>query len=173
MQKFNIAVIKPNNYIVTEVVPKNFELDYIEETVEDFIEFITVDNTNNMMEIIVDKIQLTPDVMGHTTKCYEDDKYVYQLCHTVPEKSDEIASNINGVASHLGEGQLKIYGTCVLIKTKLLPNNTCESSNLTINDIIGVLQKKFVHKGVIVRTDESVDEFTYYRDPIEQFVLVI
>ncbi|AYV78755.1 MAG: hypothetical protein Edafosvirus30_6 [Edafosvirus sp.] len=169
MSKFEIAIIKPNNYIITDIIPKNLELDKIEENIEDFIDIVSVENTNEMMEIVVDKIQLTSDIMGYTTKCCENENYVYQICHTVPEKSQEATAIINGIASHLGEGQLKIYGTCVLIKTKILSNNTCESTSVNINDIAYVLQRKFLHTGVIVRTDESVDEFTFSKDPIEQF----
>jgi len=170
MQKFEIAIIKPNNYIITDVVIDQMEVSKIEENIIDYVELISVESPTEMMEVVVDKIQLTSDIMGYTTKCAENENYVYQICHIVPDKADEKTSDINGIASHLGEGQLKIYGTCVLIKTKILSNNTCESVSLTINDISHLLQRKFIHTGVIVRPDDTVDEFTFSKDPIEQFV---
>ena len=46
-------------------------------------------------------------------------------------------------------------------------NGTCIPDNFTIDDIINIMYKKHVHKGIIIKTDDTFEEITFYNNPLE------
>lgn len=181
MDKFNVAIIKPNKFWADlyknkeklESLKKPDVKEDIEIEICNYITFKKLTHVE-MMNFIVETIKLEHDQLGSTSICYEDKDYVYQLCHLSKvdngeKEKDEDPENINGISGYLCCEDMNVYGSSVLICSKIDNdnNNTCVTHNLELNDISKILYNKVVHKGVHVSTDGTVKEFTFYRDPLE------
>jgi hypothetical protein len=158
MEKFNIVVISPNKFKFDKncVADQEILLTEINELLE--IKQVTLDT---MMETIVNVINLTPQLMGDTTVCYENQEYVYQLCHMRLKENnmEEDFKYINGISSYLVSGKEEIYGYTVLIKSKISDNFNCiPSSIINKTEIAELLMKRIRHTGVIVYSDGLVED---------------
>lgn len=181
MDKFNVAVIQPNKFWAdlykNEEKFESLKKPDVKEDIEiDICKYVTFKKLSHseMMDFIVETIKLGSDQMGSTTICYEDKDYVYQLCHLSKvdnggKEKDEDPENINGISGYLCCDDINIYGTSVLICSKIDTdnNNTCVTHTLELSDISKILYNKVVHKGVHVFPDGTVKEFTFYKDPLE------
>lgn len=181
MNNFNVAIIKPNKfwedlYKNKEQMDRLTKLDVLENIEIEISKYITFKKLTHveMMDFIVDTIKLTSDKLGSTSLCYEDKDHVYQLCHyskvdNGEKEKDEDPENINSIAGFLCSEDINIYGTVVLISSKIntYNNNTCITDTIELTDISRILYNKVVHKGVKVCTNGTVDEFIFYKDPLE------
>jgi hypothetical protein len=176
MDNFSVAIIKPNRFWDNVKGDRDklqsSTVKDVENEIADIVELRQV-TPDTMMECIIDTIKLTKELMGSTSMCYEDNNYVYQLCHlNMSDNGKEGADNeddINLLASHLCLDDVKIYGSVIILRSKIDHDNgnTCITDTLNITDISELLYKKFVHKGVKVYTNGSVDEFTFINNPLE------
>lgn len=164
----SIIIVKPNNFTFI----KEKHLNVMNEFQHDIEPFISIQSVpfEHMMEAIVTNIEMihNTDLHGDTVICYESDKNIYQICFLAPEthpnKSD---SNINKIAEYLcGE---KIYGTCVILNSKIEENGICSPDNIDIPTLAEILYKKFVHKGLFISCDDTkpVIEYDFLQSPFE------
>lgn len=171
---FEIAIINPNNVTFTNDEILSINNDILKNRIEQYIEFRTVTPDTMMIEI-VDTIKLNTSQMGSTTLCKEDENYVYQLCHLDPPENNDTNNNINNnnnninnVASHLAMGNnTNIYGSCVMICSKIKDTGLCETHTISMDDIVNILYHKLTHKCVKINCDNSVEEIVFINDPIE------
>lgn len=155
--QFDIVLIKPNN--------TKIDLDNI-NILENILESHTI-IFENMMSFIVQNIGLTTELMGSTSMCYENEKYVYQMCHLNLEdngqKNDE--NNFNQIASQLASTD--VYGNAIMIASEISENNQCVSKTIKLDEIIKIFKSKIVHKGIKIDTNNNISEFNFYKDPME------
>lgn len=121
----------------------------------------------DMMEVIVTDIQLlTPELVGDSLTIHETATNVYQLCFTKITKNE---NNPNNIASYLTSEE--VCGNAVFINSKITDNNTCEPDNSYVDDLVKILYSKFIHKGIIIPSDEMkpVSEFNYIDHPLEYY----
>ncbi len=164
MNRSTIAIIKENDI----KLDRNCTIDYINEHIHDFITIKEI-SCNELMDVVVDSTKLTQELMGDTSICYQNHKYIYQLCHLSMKNNgnkDEKYS-INGISSYLVCDRTEIYGSSVLIKSKIKDDYTCEPSFLTTNEISTLLYHNFVHTGVKIDVDGVVTEYKFYDNPLE------
>lgn len=162
MASFNIAIIQPNDYI-----PTVYDTEKLKHDLEDYIKIVKVSDTQEMMEVVIKSINLTTKQTGHTTKCFESERHMYDMCHTIQDKNYK-GKDVNYIASRLVYGRLNIYGNSVFIKSKINTDGTCSTDNLTIDDITEIYRSKFVHKAVLINSDDKINEITYVSNPTER-----
>ena len=168
MEKFNIILIKPNEFKFDKNID-SLEDDYLYNKIKDFVEFHEL-SLDSMMEFIIDKINLTTEIMGSTSMCFENNEYVYQLCHLNRKDVDnnEQLDDYNGLGSTLVMGNSEeVCGNCVLICSKVGNNNLCTTYSLDKSRLLYILKKKLIHTGIEVETDGSINKFTYFDNPLE------
>jgi len=168
MEEYNIAIIKPNNYKIQDLIlKKNIDRDFLNNIIKENIEFKKVYQTN-MMEYIINTINLTPEIMGSTSMCYQDNKNIYQLCHLDLKTSCiDTEQKINSIGSCLAlDDEVKDYA--VLIKSKICQNNLCEPDSINnYEEIVDVLCHSLIHTGLKIDVDGNVSEYQFFEDPCE------
>ena len=165
MEKFNIAIIKPNTFKFNENDLKSLTVDKILVDIKNYINIISL-SYHDLMEKIVTTIGLKPELMGDTNICYEDDKNVYQISHLDPKKNNLPENNINGIASYLPIDDINIYGNAVLLCSKITNNNTCVNDSLNLSMIANLIYNKIVNTGIKINADGTITEFNYINDPL-------
>lgn len=163
---FKIAVIKPNEYKIDDV--RNLSIEQIKNDIQDYIEFIDVNTPNEMMEQIVTYLKQTHELLGDCSLCYNDINNIYQMCF-LSKKDNHLDETepINGLASYFTDEGREIYGNTVMMNSLITDNGTCTTGTLSLDDIVNILYKRSVHKGSIIKTDGTVNEITFYSNPLE------
>jgi hypothetical protein len=166
MNNFNIAIISNNNI---DLENSKLSRDELKNLIAPHIH-LQETSLEKMMQLIVNVINLTPDILGSTDICYQDDKLVYQLCHYEPEK-DKITDTdlINKISTHLVITKPNVYNNTVLICSKINPEtNTCEPQSISsLDEISDLLYKRLVHTGVIIKTSGEYEIKEFCNSPIE------
>lgn len=159
MSKFTVAIIQPNKVEAG---------DNCLNSLESCTTLVETD-PEHMMETVVDSIGATPELIADTCMCYEDYNYRYQLCHVSMKDNGgkDNEDELNCTASYLCYGRVCVYGTAVLLRSKIQDSMICTPCSTTFNDITDVLKTKFVHTGVRVAEDGTVTEYTFKADPLE------
>ena len=181
-----IAVIKPNNFKFTKEQYYN-DIPKLQQDISSFIEIKQI-LFNDMMESIVTLINLTPELIGHTSTCFETSKNIYQLCFVGTENNnspstsganDDSTDNGNILSSSsLEENNIceflsgeTVHGNAVFINSMIGIDNTCLPDNITLEMITQILYSKFVHKGIYIspNDNEIPIEYNYFNHPIEYY----
>jgi hypothetical protein len=166
MSQHKIMIIRENKLFYSQS-DRNFARlthDNIENDIEDYIEIKSIEQSTLMDEITT--ILNTPDAVAHTMRCYEDNEYIYELCyHSYIDNTKK--STINNIASHLTKFTDKVVGNAIILKSKINYNKTCELVDISLNDIVDIYKKIFVHTGVIVMPNGTIDEYNYIFNPID------
>lgn len=165
---FNIANIKENKFQLGEEDIKSLTMDGLKSKLEEHCHLEEV-SMENMMEKIVTYTGLDKDTICATSICYEDESYIYQLCHISPEENNKKGEDehINGVSSYLVYDGKTVYGNGVIMKSKIGDDGICTTSNLTLDDIAKIVYQKLVHKCVKIDVNGNTSEHTYLFDPLE------
>lgn len=161
-----IGIISPNSIFYSDLSRNHsLTISKVEDDIEDFIELKKIDKNDLVNQITV---ALGPDSsFAHTSVVYEDEKYLYEMCHL--ESDDKTKKNVNNIAIHLAKCEFRIIGNAVLLKSRINVEGPYDVVNdsITMNDIIGIYYKTLVHTGVKVLSDETCDEYKYMRNPID------
>ena len=166
--KIGIINVNDLRYNETECTHVNFSQQKILDVLSDYITLSEVSNKDEMMQTILDTVVGTnTDLPIHTATVKNVHDDLYLLCHIAPTKEvyEELKSQhvkYNGIASYLTDTCLKIYGQAVIFKL-----NSNELETITLHDITEIFISKFVHKGVIVNTNSSMDEFKFIFNPVD------
>lgn len=169
-----VAIIDINDlkYNESEMVHPNLTHERVYDILFDYITLKEVPNENEMMQIIVDEIVGNENeypIHTATIKNKYDDLYL--MCHISPSKEmyEEIKSKsikFNGIASYLTDMGLKIYGKAILFKLDM-KDGVNKLLSITLDEITEIFISKFIHKGIILNTDGSMDEFKFIFNPVD------
>lgn len=159
--KYTVAVIKLNS---SKFNKSNIDL------IDKIDEFVTIIDTNHsgVVEVIAEHTGMTPEkIQGESTTCFQDDKYVYDLCFVDPSSNniDFTDADINCISSHLTLQNMKVYNTCVLLKSRVNDEYQATPVEITIQDIKKLLKSKVYHTGILL--SDKISEFNFYTDPLE------
>ena len=164
MEIFNIAIIKPNNFLFDKTQES---LSQIKQYIE--LKEVTQDT---LMETIIDILNISSNIVSETSMSYEDSEYVYQISHIKRNakynKSIDTNQEVNGIASYLVKGREEIYGIAILLCFKIMDNNKCSGYTIKLDDINRLLYKKIVHVGLKVNCDGAVEECTFTEDIVDK-----
>ena len=170
----NICIIDTNDvrYNETDMMHRNFASDTINDALEDHIKFIKINNKDDLMENIIKEIvNYDNELPIHTATIKNVNNELYLMCHIAPSKEIYEEMKIrkikyNGIASHMTDLKLRVYGKAVLYKLDAI-NEEAELDNITTDDVTNLFISNFVHKGVIINVDGSMDEYKYIFNPID------
>lgn len=164
----SIIVIKPNNFNFI----KDKHYHNLENFTKDLEQYITIQSVpfENMMDEIVTNIEMInhPDLHGDTVVCYENEQNIYQVCFLIPETHpNKSVSNVNKIGEFLCGEQM--YGTCVVLNSKIGTDKTCSPDNIDVQTLSTILYKKFVHTGLFISCEDNkpVIEYEFIQSPFE------
>lgn len=169
-----IAIINTNDlkYSETDMLHSNFSLQMIKDVLSEYIVLKEVSNEDEMMEnIIVEIVGNDNTYLIHTATTKNVDNDLYLICHIFPSKEiyEELklkSEKFNGIASYLSDVGLRIYRKAVIFKldTSISPNKL---KSITMDEITDIFISKFIHKGVILNINGSINEFKFIFNPID------
>lgn len=160
---FIAASITPNDFLFN---PSD-SIDDLQDRIQPWCNFTEIENSD-IMDFVVHTIDLNPEDFGDTSLCYETSRRVFQLCHkSVDDNTDTSTLELNGLASYLVQSRTKVYGSVVVLASTIDPQtNICSPSNITIEDILHIINTRIQHKGIYLGCDGSVEEFLFTDDPL-------
>ena len=173
----NIAIIDTNDvsFHDSNMQRSQFTYESLEDRLEDYISFKPVKDDSDLLSLIIkdvadenNKYDIHTGIVSHILD------ELYLICHIRPSKElyDEFKTQgqkYNGIASYLTDENLRIYKKAILIKLDTI-NNTNKIGTITMNNIINVFTKKFLHKGVLVSGDGNFNELTYIFNPLDNLM---
>ena len=160
-----IAIIRPNRltYTQNDYTHSRFSKENIENDIEDYIDFKEIkDEPTEIIMSIGTIINLREELICYTTRCHEDSKYIYELCH-----KEDPNEQINNIGIRLAQSKYRVTGNSVLIKSKILPNNTTELCTITLDEIVDIFRGFVIHTGVIIESNGLLTEYKYIYSPID------
>lgn len=171
--KYTIAIIDQNGEELIEGSTLHETSTMVKENVinlinqiPNYVKLIDVKTPHDMMEQIIEIIGLTPDMMGITTTCFEDNNFIYQMIHLDMAVSSNMA--INSMASTIAYDKIRVNGKAVLFKSEMLKNNQCfKPCNINMTDIKNIIESRTRHCGILLNPSGTYEEKLYYIDPIE------
>jgi len=169
MDTYNIILIKPNDIIFDYRELVNSTPDYFKQFIENFIEIIPV-TIDNIMETIINKIGMTSDIFGHTSKCLDTNDHIYQLCHLHETDAKNIndTAQINRLASYMVLGKEALFGPVVLIKSVFIEDRTCIPSNINnIDEFCTLLHERLIHTCIQLNSDGTHEIKKFIESPSE------
>lgn len=167
---FNLGIIKKNKVGIDmeEISNSSTAVGYLKDLIKDHIQFIGVESTDEMMDLVVNTIGLSGENIASTSHCGDDVSSIMQLCHFSPKRNNlpENQDDINYLCSFLNTGRELIYGDAVFLKSNILDNGICAPVTVDINDIVGTLYRKLMPTCSMIKTDGSIHEIKFLNDPI-------
>lgn len=164
----SIITIHPNNF---EFV-KDKHYNNITQLQHDYEHSVEVQPVpfEQMMDTIITNIEMVnnTDLHGDTITFYETDKHIYQICFLLPDTHpNKDVTNVNKIAEYLCCET--IYGTCVILCSKINEDYTCSPDNIDIPTLTDIIYRKFVHKGLFISYDDAkpVIEYDFLKTPLE------
>jgi hypothetical protein len=173
---FDIIIINPNNFSVSDYISSKINYDDIIDFLKDHTTIVNVSTTNDMIGTIVNTLDLTQEIPGNTTTIFESTNYIIQMCHLLDDTENIFNKPINEIANvyHKGLTQPEkkdiIKGSVVCMKSKINQNDLFEVDSLTINELATLLYRNCVKRGIVLNKN-SIDEFEYVSEPIEFMTL--
>lgn len=170
-----IAIIKENKiskYDYIDKEKKELKKEELKEELKKYVEIREIKN-EDLMYTIVNELEQTPEMLGSTSMSYQDDKNIYQICHldktinVTGERNEIVKQSENGVCNILSlDEEVKDKG--ILIKSKINEKNICEMDNVKdIDEIIDIIEKSSIYKGVKIDTEGNIEEKKYIDSPEE------
>lgn len=173
MSKFSVIVIEPNriNYSEFDMNFNRLSFDKLKDDIYYFSELMFCNSPNNMMELIINKLNLNNDESLITSTIYEDDKYIYQICHKDCFYSDKFSkmdkNRINNIGNYLLRNNYISYDNVVVLKAEILSSGETINRNLSIDELTHIFRKLFVHKSVKIDTNSKMIDFEFINNPTE------
>lgn len=170
----NIAIIEPNDVSYSEhnMMHQTFTYEKVEDLLTDHIEFKKVNDHDDMMKVIIAQVvNNDPDFPIHTAIVSNVLDELYMMCHIYPTKEiyeefKAIKAQFNGIASYLTDMNLKLYQKAVIFKINT-KNNQNKLESISMGEIVNLFTSKFVHKGVLLNLDGTLDELKFIFNPVD------
>ena len=175
-----ICIIDTNTLDYTSIDNNHDRItqESLEEDIEDYVTSININETDNNYELIMkilDTIGATSEMTIYTTNVYEEENYIYQMCHlnAFVESDDTryINKNIkalkkNGIATILCDNTQNVYGKSIVLKYKINSDYSVTLNDLDFTDFLKVFINKKINKGVYISIDGELKEIEYIGNPL-------
>lgn len=168
--QFNIAFIPPNNCCYKNN-DNDINLTAIKALISEFITFVETDH-HNLMDKICSIIKLTPNYVGDTDIVYETCDNLVQICYLSLENNNlqENEDDFNMLASIFAAK--KIYGNAIILNARIDSTTyKCSDLTITLDELVDIFYKKYVHKGIYCAHNGEIKEFNYNFSPLEYLKL--
>jgi hypothetical protein len=167
-EKF-VAVIRPNKIIYSDgqFVLQNFTQNKLEDVLEDFVELKKIKQSEDLTNLILEEFYKYETIQyGHTSKIYEIDNYLYELCYI--EDATQKIKDINKIGMTLTKYKDRVVGSCILIKNRINDINYPELASISMKEIVDVYRRHYVHTGIVINSNNTYEEYEYVINPLEQ-----
>lgn len=154
-------------------IKQNFN-DYIWKSIEQYIDFIEIDNTDELINIACSKmITCFPDkdngqFFYHSESSYSDSKKFIEIIHCQPlwnEYQLNQLENMNNIGCLMSLKHHVIENTCIAIANNydLNSNKFLKITGIEKSDIIKTIRRRYFFSAVVIR--ENKISKIYYQDP--------
>ena len=143
----------------------------LKDDVEDYIKFAKINTIYELFDIINVVVNPTDKHVVNIEDLYYTSDYVYQaifkcVAKDVTESYESVVKESNKLATQmLGERHM-VDGNMILIKRSIV-NNDFDYVDVTLDDITDILRNQFLHKAVIIKSDNTIEEQSYIYSPLE------
>lgn len=165
MDNINIAIVKKNDFIITDEDTKKLTLNEIKQKIIDSVEenvIIQSIPSSDLMKTIIGTLKMDNNVVAETHTCHENSDNIFQLCHLPTHKKEDI----NGLSSYLTIDSYAITGDTILLNSKINDNKTCSIETLCFDDVVNIIYNNIVHTGLKVSVDGVIEEYIYFNNPL-------
>lgn len=156
-----VISFKPNSFSFSEGNSR----ESIKDSIKDIVvvhEVLPAD----MMELVVEITEMKPEDFGDTIICRETGSFINQVCYKSHIKNQTNDEELNCLATFLTLTRQKIHGSAVFIKSTIDSQGMCQHDSSTIDDIVEILFRKVNHIGIILKTNNTIEEFNFKDNPI-------
>ena len=170
---FDIIIINPNNFCVSDFIPSKIKYDDILDFIKDHSTIINVSTPDEMMGTIINTLNLSQEIHGNTSTVFESTNYIIQMCHLLDNNENTINKPINEIANVYTRGLTQpekkdiIKGSVVCMKSKINHNDLFEVDSITVTELATILYRNCVKRGIVLNKNASFNEFEYVAEPIE------
>jgi len=172
-----VCIINPNEISYVDIIqPSRFTYDILEDELEDFIEFNSIENNDAFINLLQTKLDVPEGALINTTNIYESVDYVYQMCYisTYNKEFKELNDKIikkkkNGIGKIFINNEQDVYGKVIITKSRVTIDNNIIEDTITFKDIINTFRKKMVHIGVLIKTNGELLEKEFSNFPLFGF----
>lgn len=142
----SIFIIHPNNI--------HANINTFEETLKNIsvIDNVTIEEVSDRISILITGNK--SGIVCDTFHIYRSNNFLYELCFSLDTEQDN-----NLFVSDLIKSDVK--GSVVMIKEKILDDETCELSSIEFVDTINAIRQRLINKGLIVFSDGRMSDFNY------------
>ncbi len=143
----------------------------LKEDIEEYITFFKPNTIYELFDIINIVVNPTDKHIVNIEDLYYTSDYVYQgifkcVAKDVTESYESIIKESNKLATQmLGERHM-VDGNMILIKRSII-NKDFEYVDVSLDDITDILRNQFLHKAVIIKLDNTIEEQSYIYNPLE------
>lgn len=169
-KKILIGIMESNDYSVNDCIPQKNTYEDLYEIVTDFVELKSVPESQVMDEVIRQTGMEKYSTTGGTTKIFENDKIIIDMCYAYDKPSDDV----NHMAQFTRDGILglldtrdTIRGNVVFIKSSVDANGRAKAENISLSDITTAVHRKIVKRAVILNAPNEIVHYEYVMDPVE------
>lgn len=158
---FRIAVIKPNTKPFENLSIADMKTDKLENLLKSYIDIVNIPKTEELMfNSIIENMDLHNEgETCRTYKCYETPDSNFFIMYNDKEPDEE---HTNMIGRFLSERHEPIYGRCILIQTTLR-----EKCDITFDNIIKIIKERFIHKAVLISSDDIIQDIEFTQYPFE------
>jgi len=158
----DVIFIEPNEYNIYENKVNDLTINLLREQIEDYIKFHKCFNNDiNIIEMLCDKnieyLSNNEKISLCTKIIYETKNSIYELIYI------ENCTNKNNFATTLIKSENNVNGCVLILKTLLNKKRT----SCYIEEFYEIIFKNFIHTGVKINTDDTIDEFKFYYHPMD------
>jgi hypothetical protein len=163
MVKIGILDTSHSGFLESEWVFSKFEYSSLYEDISPHLKLVDVTNITDLFTLIHTVLNPSASDVLDISDFYYDHEYILQaICVSC---DDDKSDKYNALGSQLISGK-HVNGPVLIIKRNVSLTNM-DYIDLSLNEVISAVSRTFVHKGVIVKANDSVVNFKYIRDPLE------
>lgn len=142
----------------------------LKEKIEEYVDFIEIFNIQDLFNLISYIIQPSEKFIINIDDFHYTSDYVYQAIFKLPENNDKSYFNqldeSNKLAIQLLNEKFFVNGNMIIIKRSII-NKDFEYVNMTMDDITDILRRQFLHKAIIIKPNNDINESNYIYNALE------
>jgi hypothetical protein len=143
----------------------------LKDDIEEYIRLAKINTIYELFNIINVVVNPTDKHVVNIEDLYYTSDYVYQaifkcVAKDINESYESYIKESNKLATQmLGERHM-VDGNMILIKRSII-NNDFDYTDVTLDDITDILRNQFLHKAIIIKPDDTIEEQSYIYSPLE------
>jgi hypothetical protein len=157
--KVKIAIIKRNNCTFNALTFDDIKSDKFETHLNEYIDITEIDiiDEKQLLNRIVEKIGYQQNNPYKSYKCFEsNEKMLFHVYLGIENGGD------NTLGQFLSE-----FHEPVICNSVMLRYDNVKLCDISFNDIVTAFRMRLIHKAIIIKTDDQIENIEYHDIPIE------